>query len=195
MSTRFCRTVLGFLLIAVNLACSLFTSMPEPSEADIEKEEQAVYAVFVHDSKGPAVILQNTSTGDLQEDPKQLLANLKESLQDLSKETVNSYAERNAQQTQLSPDMQLGIDYVLLSSEELAEISSQGNWNEILQERYPGSNGYYIFSRVGFNNALDQAVIYVGNVAGPLMGAGYYYLLEKQNGIWEIKEEMMIWIS
>jgi len=195
MSTRFLRNVLILMLISASLACSLFASVAEPSEADMEKEEQAVYAVFVRDSKGPAVILQNTSTGNLEEDPKQILENLKESLQGISKEAINSYAERNVQQTQLSSDMQLGVDYVLLSSEELAEISSQGNWNEILQERYPGSNGYFIFSRVGFNNALDQAVVYVGNVAGPLMGAGYYYLLEKQNGEWNIKEEIMVWIS
>jgi hypothetical protein len=91
--------------------------------------------------------------------------------------------------------MQLGQEYILLSQPELAEISSQGNWHEVLQERYPGSNGYLIFSRVGFNRTLDQAVVYVGEVAGPLMGAGYYYLLEKETGKWTIKAETMVWIS
>jgi hypothetical protein len=113
----------------------------------------------------------------------------------ISNETIDSYVERNVQPSQLAPDMQLGVDYVLLSQEELAEISSQGNWHEILQERYPGSEGYLIFSRVGFNRTLDQAVLYVGDVAGPLMGAGYCYLLEKQNGEWTIKEQTMVWIS
>jgi len=48
---------------------------------------------------------------------------------------------------------------------------------------------------VGFNNSLDQAVIYVGNMAGPLIGSGFYYLMEKKNGEWVIKEQVMVWIS
>lgn len=195
MRTRFFKTVLILLLTSPSLACSLFTSTPAPSQADIEKEEQAVYALFVGKSKGTALILQDTSTGLSDETPQQIIDNLKSSLPGLSNETIDSYVARNAQPSQLLPDMQLGVDYVLLSHEELAEVSSQGNWHEVLQERYPGSNGYLIFSRVGFNNSLDQAVVYVGEVAGPLMGAGYYYLLEKQNSEWTIKEETMVWIS
>ena len=198
MSTRFFRTVLILLLLPIITACSLFASaspsVPTPSQADVEKEEQAVYAVFVGKGKGPALLLQDTSAG-LLDDPQQAIGNIKESLPGLSNETIDNYFERNAQPSQLSPDMQLGVDYVLLSADELAEISSQGNWHDILAEKYPGSNGYIIFSRVGFNRTLDQAVIYVGEVAGPLMGAGYCYLLEKQDGVWTIKEQVMIWIS
>jgi hypothetical protein len=102
--------------------------------------------------------------------------------------------ERNETPGQLSPDMQLGVDYVLLSEEELAEITSQQNWHEIMADKY-GSMGYTVFSRVGFNTSLDQAVLYVGDVQGPLMGAGYYYMLEKENGEWKLTGEIMVWIS
>ena len=91
--------------------------------------------------------------------------------------------------------MNLGVDYVLLSADELAQITSQPNWNEVLNEQYPNSHGYTVFSRVGFNSSLDQAVIYIGNVAGPMMGSGFYYLMEKENGEWVIKEQVMAWIS
>ena len=198
MSTRFFRSVLVLSLVSVITACSLFASpsasAPTPSQADIEQEEQAVYAVFVGKGKGPALLLQDTSTG-LLDDLQQAIGNIKASLPGISNETIDSYAEWNAQPGQLSPDMQLGVDYMLLSADELAEISSQGNWHDILAEKYPGSNGYLIFSRVGFNRTLDQAVIYVGQVAGPLMGAGYCYLLEKQDSVWTIQEQVMIWIS
>ena len=195
MSTSFFRTALILLLIPASLACSLFTSTPAPSQADLEREEQAVYAVFVRGSKGPALILENTSTSTMDEGPQQMIDNIKDGLPGISNDTIDSYVERNAQSTQLSPDMQLGVDYVLLSQEELAEISRQPNWHEVLTEKYPGSEGYTIFSRVGLNRSLDQAVVYVGQVAGPLMGAGYYYLLEKQDGEWAIKEQIMVWIS
>jgi len=195
MSTSFFRTALILFLIPASLACSLFTSTPAPSQADLEREEEAVYAVFVRGSKGPALILENTSTSTLDEDPGQMIDNIKDGLPGISNDTIDSYVERNAQSAQLSPDMQLGVDYVLLSQEELAEISRQPNWHEVLTEKYPGSDGYTIFSHVGFNRSLDQAVVYVGKVAGPLMGAGYYYLLEKQDGEWTIKEQIMVWIS
>jgi hypothetical protein len=58
MSTQFFRTAMMFLLIHMVTACSFFTSAPVPSQVDIEKEEQAVYAVFVRGGKVPALILE-----------------------------------------------------------------------------------------------------------------------------------------
>lgn len=195
MSPRFFRTVLILWLIPTSLACSLFTSAPAPSQADIEKEEQAVYAAFMDGTNGPALILQETAMGLSDADPQQVIDNMKDGFPGISTDTIDSYIERNTQPSQLPPDMQIGVDYVLLSKTELAEISSQGNWRDVLAEKYPGSDGYTIFSRVGFNPSLGQAVVYVGRVAGPLMGAGYYYLLIKEDGQWTIKEEIMVWIS
>jgi hypothetical protein len=91
--------------------------------------------------------------------------------------------------------MNLGVDYTLLPIDELAKISSQPNWGELLTKKYPGSHGYIVFSRVGFNNTLDQAVIYVANVGGPMMGSGSYYLLEKKNGAWLLMDQVNYWIS
>src|SRR5215216_4785184 len=140
-------------------------------------------------------MLESTSVDLSMGDLKQIAEYMSTGFPSISRETVDSLLQRNEQPTQLSAEMQLGVDYALLSAEELAEISSQPNWNEVLSEDYPGSDGYLIFSRVGFNHTLDQAVIYVGKVAGPLMGSGSYYLLEKQNGEWSIKQELMTWIS
>lgn len=194
MSTRFFRPALLLFLIPAALACSLFTSTPKPSQAEVEKEEQAVYAFFAR-GKETALILQNTSTGISDDDARTTIENLKGSLPGISKATIDNYIERNTQPAQLSPDMNLGVEYTLLSQQELANITRQPNWHEILAEKYPGSNGYFIFSHVGFNRTLDQAVIYVGQVAGPLMGSGSYYLLEKQNEEWKVKKEIGVWIS
>lgn len=195
MSNRLFGNILALLLIPAIMACSLFTPAPKPAQADIEKEEQAVYAFFVSGGNGPALILQTTSTSIMEEDSKKMMETIRDGLPGISNSTIENFVERNGQSSQLSADMQLGVDYVLLTENELASITSQPNWHEILQERYPGSGGYLIFSRVGFNAALDQAVVYVGQVAGPMMGSGSYYLLEKQSGEWVIKGQTMIWIS
>lgn len=177
------------------MACSLFIPAATPSAAEIEKEEQAVYSVFMKEGVDPMLILQMTSTNLADQEPKQIRDHIRGSFEDVSNDTVQSYLDRNAQPGELSPDMDMGVDYVLLNADELKKITRQPNWRQVLMETYPGSNGYLIFSRVGFNRSLDQAVIYVGDVGGPLMGAGYYYLLEKQDGQWSIKEEVMVWIS
>jgi len=103
--------------------------------------------------------------------------------------------DRNESPSQLSPDMQLGAEYVLLSAEEQQNIFSQPDGWDAFYQKYPGSGGYTAFSRVGFNATLDQALIYVGNVGGLLMGAGFYYLLEKKDGEWRLMEQIMVWIS
>jgi hypothetical protein len=193
MSTHWLQKTMIAVLVLPVFACSLFTSSPAPDAADIEKEEQAVYSFFVNGN--PTLILQETATDMSSDDPKQILKYIKSNLSGLKRDTANSFIERNQQPSQLSSDMQLGVDYVLLSTEELSKITSQPNWHEVLNEKYPGSQGYTIFSRVGFNNTLDQAVIYVGNVRGPLMGSGSYYLMQKQDGEWRIKEQVMVWIS
>lgn len=183
------------VLVLFILACSLFTPNPAPATADIEKEEQAIYSFFVGDGTAPMLILQETSTSVDWEDPKEIKKNVLSGFKNISNQAIKSYLARNAQPSQLSPDMDLGVKYILLTQDELSQITSQPNWNEVLAEKYPGSGGYLIFSHVGFNNSLDQAVIYVGQVAGPLMGTGNYYLMEKQDGEWKIKEQIMVWIS
>jgi hypothetical protein len=189
----FNKVLIAFPLLLM-LACSTLAPKPAPSADEIEKEEQAVYSFFVG-TKGPALILEDTATSISEMSPQELKQSIKSGFKSVSNETIDSYLARNAQPSQLSPDMNLEVDYTLLKADELAKISSQPNWGELLSQKYPGSHGYTIFSRVGFNSSLDQAVIYVGKVAGPLMGSGFYYLLEKKNGEWVIKEQNNVWIS
>ena len=194
MFNRISSHVLFAVLALLFLACSVFTPKPAPSAADIEREEQAVYSYFV--SRADLVlILQDTSTDMTDENSQRTMDYVKSGLKSISNETLDNFLKRNKQANQLSPDMDLGVNYTLISRDELHQITSQSDWGNVLAEKYPGAHGYMIFSRVGFNNSLDQAVIYVGNMAGPLMGSGYYYLMEKQNGKWGIKEQIMVWIS
>lgn len=194
MHTRKFRTLCSVLLIPIIMACSLFTTTDAPSRAEIDKEEQDIYSFFVGEYRAPVLILENTATDISMTEPQQTIDYIKSGLPGLSRETLDNFMERNEQPGTLSEDMDLGVEYILLSSEDLSATTSQPNWHEVMLERY-GTAGYTVFSRVGFNRTLDQAVIYVGDVAGPLMGAGFYYLLEKELGHWKVKEQIMVWIS
>jgi hypothetical protein len=195
MSDKLIKTAIALVLFISLFACSELSAAPTPSAAEIEKEEQAVYSFFVSGQSAPVLILEETSTNIGSDDPQQTIDYIKSGLKSVSNETIENYLARNPARTKLSTEMDLGVEYKLLSAEELKKISSQSNWGEVLSEAYPGSYGYTIFSRVGFNDKLDQALIYVGSVAGPLMGSGSYFLMEKQFGEWLMKERIEVWIS
>lgn len=196
MPTRLFKKVLIVLFASTLTACSAISpAAPTPSAEEIEKEEQAVYSFFLPNTGNPVLILEETSSDVSSDNAEQTIDYIKSDLEDISKQTLNSFLERNAEHTQLSANMDLGVEYTLLSADDLHRIASQPNWGKLLEEEYPGAHGYTIFSRVGFNNNLDQALIYVGSVGGPLMGSGTYFLMEKQNGEWIMKEQIMSWIS
>jgi hypothetical protein len=195
MSDKLIKTAIALVLFISLFACSELSAAPTPSAAEIEKEEQAVYSFFVSGQSAPVLILEETSTNIGDDDPQETMDYVKSGLKGVSNETIENYLARNPERTKLSIDMDLGVEYKLLSAEELKKISSGPNWGEVLSEAYPGSLGYTVFSRVGFNDTLDQALIYVGSVGGPLMGSGSYFLMEKQLGEWIMKERIEVWIS
>jgi hypothetical protein len=173
------------------------TPTPVDSQADLEREEQAVYASFFKNNPETIVIQQEASTRWLassEEELKQRMDYITSGLPNASNETLDNYFQRNRQPTQLSSDMQLGIHYILLSADDLSAVLDQpGGWEAFYKKYSP--SGYMQFSRVGFNNMLDQAIIYVGVIPGPMMGSGNYYLLEKKGGQWSIREQVLAWVS
>jgi len=173
------------------------TSTPVVSQTDLEKEEQAVYASFFKNNSETVVIQEDTSTGWLsssEEELKQRMDYIASGLPNASNETLSNFFQRNRQSTQLSPDMQFGIHYVLVSVEEFSAVMDQPDGWEAFHKKYSPS-GYMQFSRVGFNDTLDQAIIYVGAIPGAMMGSGNYYLLEKKGGQWSIREQVLAWVS
>jgi hypothetical protein len=50
-------------------------------------------------------------------------------------------------------------------------------------------------SRVGFSADWKQALMYVGMLAGPRTGFGYYVLLSPESGRWKIVGVVLSWIS
>ena len=119
MSTKIFKIIPAVALAFTFLACSFLTSQftSRPSTSEIEKEEQAVYSFFVSGSD-PVLILQNTSTNISDDDSQQMVDSIKSSFKEVSNETLDSYVERNKEPSQLSPDMDLGVKYVLLSQPE-----------------------------------------------------------------------------
>ena len=192
--------LLSFILFAV--ACTAkpaSTPLPTPSTGQIDTEQQAVYAFLLLNlyQHREYVIMDTTSTGVTGvENTTQTLDYVLQNMHSVDSGTVVSFRSRNDAAYPISPDMNIGGPYTLLSQAGRQKIfgENQSGW-EIFYERYPQAPGITTLSRVGFNNSLDQALLYIGTQSNWLVGSGYYILLKKLDGAWSIDQRVMTWIS
>jgi len=192
--------LLSFILCAV--ACTAkpaSTPLPTPSTGQIDTEQQAVYAFLLSNlyQHREYVIMDTTSTGVTGvENTTQTLDYVLQNMHSVDSGTVVSFRSRNDAAYPISPDMNIGGPYTLLSQAGRQKIfgENQSGW-EIFYERYPQAPGITTLSRVGFNNSLDQALVYIGTQSNWLAGSGYYILLKKLDGAWSIDQRVMTWIS
>jgi hypothetical protein len=180
---------LFFLALGLQACSLLLWDTPQ-----VEQEEQAVYSAVFKGSER-VVILQDTTMGMWEGQAPAIYSMVKKNFNNISQSTIDNFFHRNAKSSRLSPDMDLEMPYHLISNEERDHIYTPfGGWKNF-QKKYPGSygSGFVQISRVGFNNWLDQALIYVNQVDWD--GAAYYYLLEKKEDGWHIIEEYLLFIS
>lgn len=177
----------------------LLVSCAPVSSHRIEVEEQRVYAAVLHEMyPAPVVVMEEqTSLGILEENLDESLGYLKQSFPDqIEPDLLENFKARNRTRYPLSPEMKLGVEFVLLGKEQVEEIflGRQDGWNEFYR-RYPGAPGLITFSRVGFNKQFDRALVLVGCQSNWLAGIGYYALLKKVDGKWQIEGTLMTWVS
>ena len=96
--------------------------------------------------------------------------------------TLKNYRTRNEQAYPLEARPDINRNYVLLSREDADAALT-------------GSNGWVTVSRVGFDADRNQALLLVINSSGPLRGAGYFVLMVKKNGRWEIGRQETLFVS
>ena len=187
-------------LILFSAACTATpTLLPTPATGQIDTEEQAVYTSLLTKmyTATEFVIMDTTATdpGGI-ENTSQTLASVLQNMHDVALGTVDSFKTRNEAAHPIRSDMNLGSPYILLSQDERNQIfdQNQSGW-EIFYGRYPDAPGITTLSRVGFNASLDQALVYLGTQSNWLAGAVYYILLKKVNGVWNIDQQVMTWIS
>ena len=169
----------------------------------IAADEQAVYAAVLA-QKYPApryVIRDLTRTDDSFGPLADTVERVMQQMHAVAMETSASFLARNAQSQSLRPEMSLGAPYVLLTDLELHQLfdspSAAGledGWRAFY-DRYPDAHGIITLSRVGFNAAGDQALVYIGNQYAGLGGEGIYFLLNRVGTAWVVDQQAQTWIS
>jgi hypothetical protein len=192
------RKSLALILLLATLACGL-PATATPTPADVTTETYAVYAAVIR-AKFPSpqvVISAQTATDFSASELEKQLADMRKQLSGLSTATTTDYIERNAAPLTLEAvRFQVSSEIILLSSADLDQFFKKdgGGWDAFYQQ-YPDAQGTLTFSAVGFNRDQTQALVYAGNQSHWLAGAGFYYLLEKQNDQWVVIDQAMTWIS
>ena len=109
---------------------------------------------------------------------------------------VANFKERNQQPYPLEPVLDFGLEYQLLTQEEvdnLRPLDEASGW-ELFYEKYPNSVGFIYLSRVGFSADFSQALVYMSQYHYDQPIRGGYYLMTRQDGGWVI-ETGMEWMT
>jgi hypothetical protein len=187
-------------LVLILAACTAGPAIsPTPPANQIEVEEAAVFASLLtkmYQNRG-YVIMGTTATSLTGVDnTAATLDYVLQNIHSVDPATFDSFKIRNQSAGSLRADMDLGSPYTLLSQAARNQIfgQNQSGW-DVFYNHFPQAPGITTLSRVGFNSAFDQALVYIGTQSNWQVGNGYYVLLKKVNGTWVIDQQVMIWVS
>jgi hypothetical protein len=178
------------LILSVCLCVSCQQNPTPPPDPDTE--EYAVYNALLEaefkDGEIDQVLIINQTRFNHTELMEQDLAALHEHTP-LEPEMVTSFKERNQKPYLLKPILDFGMEYQLLTQEEVDELrplDEASGW-KLKKEKYPNSYGFIYLSRVGFNVDFSQALVYIESYhyEQPIMG-GYFLMLNK-DGHWVVE--------
>lgn len=196
--------ILAANLISVGIACTAtsnppaFTA-PSHTKADTEANEYAVYSAVLSDfakARSPQnttpllVIRDQTVWFESDLTGLSYLEQLKNEMPTISEAMIEDYRTKYKQAQQLTNSFDQRTKCVLISMREPAFPESQE-----IRMKYPDSLGIITLSRVGFDQGMTHALVYLVYNCRGLCGGGSYLLLSKDNVVWTITGKRPIWMS
>jgi hypothetical protein len=169
---------------------SRLTAAPQ---LDADVEEYAVYAALLEENFAggeteQVLIVDRTrvnSAASVERDLSQF-----QEVVPLTPDLVASFKERNQQPFPLEPNLDLSIEYQLMSQAEIDELQPKdeaSGW-QLFYELYPKTAGFVYLSRVGFSAEYNRALVYysIYRYEQPIMGG--YTVLSREDGRWVVGE-------
>jgi len=204
------------VVLSVAYRNSLFQNSSITINSNAESEELEEYAVysallnemFVRDRakflviSDRAMFKDNFGEQKLSLDEK--LQRKKKYYPSVANDTFLDFDTKSTQSSKLKSNFNLSVEYVLINEDELTKnvLANEAEKEKdkrdgkyFLYEKYPDANGLISISKVGFNKEKNQAFVEVELTFCGLCGSGDYVLLEKEQGIWKVKEIFNRWVS
>jgi hypothetical protein len=117
-----------------------------------------------------------------------------EELPALKQETYDDFEAKNKDPQVLDGTFTVSVPVIVLSEEDIEALFDTSDWGQSLLEKY-NSKAILTLSRIGFDTEMNQALVYAGIYTAWNAGIGYYVLLNKENGVWEVESTITAWIS
>jgi hypothetical protein len=182
------RFVLALLILLTAPLCL----QAQPAEsAEREREEYAVYSVMIpeiyHNLEGGIMLIANPTWRYAHEISRKEFQFFYPA-PIVSQETLDDFLQRNKTDRWLTRKFQLDFAYILANSIDIKRLigdSPLSDWKDFFKE-YPASHGFFRGSRVGFNQSMDQALVYGGWSCPGLCGQWEFSLLIKRDGVWKV---------
>jgi hypothetical protein len=177
------------------------------SPVQVIDEEYAVYDALLTASKefslgsGYQYVTVYDQTGlseRFTQGANDLVSALRLEMPGITEELVTNLIAANTEPYHLAPRLAFEVPVVLVSWQEYQTLSNELDEQqcfEVVRERFPHPEfqGWFRLSRVGFNQAMDQALVYVESYV--CNGAGFVALMEKQDNTWSMTAYTLIWLS
>ena len=102
----------------------------------------------------------------------------------------------NTESFALAPRLTFEVPVVLVSWQEYESLSKELDEQTCLEtvwERFPNPEfrGWFRLSRVGFNQSMNQALVYIESYV--CNGSGFILLMEKQGDTWVMNDYAIVW--
>lgn len=185
-----------FLFAMLSVSCQQQFGERQPVESD----DYLIYSLLLNqleyprndDSVKQFVIAEMTLRSDKNCDPARRLETANTSLAAEVKSAIADLEKKVKTSIPLSKKFSLKKNYVLISQGEVLGIltSSFAEWDK----KYPNSSGIISLSRVGYSADKTIAVVYRTVACSGRCGEGAYYIFEKKDGRWNMKEFIGCWI-
>lgn len=163
----------------------------------ITKDDLTIYATILRDSRiwkpqvDPDAVNGYTLTakGDDWDSPLGPLGKRGSGLMaNASKETVNDFVSKRTKSCFIGSlkkrDLVRGPDSDVVTADGKSNNSRPKYWE-----------GFIRLSRIGFNSARDEALVYTETGCGALCGSGDLFFLKRKGSDWRIVEHLNLWLS
>ncbi len=192
---KICNVIASIVILAFVSACE--QKAGERSRVWDKTEEAAVYSVLIERELAiplsfynldDTLLIVNTTyeTTYYENVSDEVLYNDAPSL---DKDTLKDFRAVNRDYQTLDLPLSISKPYAYV-----AEPMSYEDWRAIRQN-YPDALVYVMFSRVGFNQGQDQALVYMAHRCGSECGIGAIYFLVRKEGVWHVENEINAWVS
>lgn len=180
-----------FIALLIFLTAPLCLQAQPAESAQREREEYAVYsAIFpeiYHNLEGGIMVIANPTWRYPHEISRKDLRFVYPAPV-VSQETFDDFLQRNKTDRWLTRKFQLDFAYIIANSMEIKRLIGDNplsDWTGFFKQ-YPASHGFLRYSRVGFNQSVDQALVYGGWTCPGLCGQWEFNLLIKKDGLWKV---------